>query len=296
MSAPSQHQTVFERKSNESESSAAFIGLAQALQCADPEALFVVLNSYTLYCDAAGGEDHGFIVVAGYLSTFAKWNAFAAEWNSLLAAYNLPYFTMKHFAQSKHAFQGWDKDEERRKRFISRCAEIIADHVEAGFNCIVEFDTFNKVDQIYRLDDAVGVPYSLAARTCVARSSAYLCSIDGSQDATYIFEDGDEGKGELMRVMERDGYPCPIFRPGHDIQRKGNCVKGLVQLQAADFLAYEIRKAFKDDPTESWPVDRLRKSLKALAGIRCSDEDWGKYTENDLVELCKAGSVPLRAV
>ena len=59
---------------------------------ADADRLAVIMSSYYLYCDAGGGKDHGFIVVAGYLSTFDRWNAFTAEWNELLARFEIPYF------------------------------------------------------------------------------------------------------------------------------------------------------------------------------------------------------------
>jgi hypothetical protein len=249
-----------------------------------------MMNSYTLYCDAAGGKDHGFIVVAGFLSTFSRWMAFAAEWNLLLAAYNLPYFHMKEFSQSRGVFSGWDKDEDLRKKFLSRASVIIKKHVERSFACVVSLDSFHRVNQIYRLDQVAGVPYSLAARNCVAKAANYL----QNRDASYVFEDGDKGKGELMRLMERDGYPSPIFRPSRDIYIKSRLVKGLVQLQSADFAAYEVRKAFKDNPAETWPINKYRKSLQALATIESDIEDWGKYREQELIALCKANSASLR--
>jgi len=267
-----------------------FISLAQALQCANPEMMFAMMKSYTLYCDAAGGKDHGFIVVAGYLSTFARWNAFAAEWNLHLAAYNLPYFHMKEFAQSRGVFEGWGKDEERRKRFLSRAAEIIKSHVERSFAVVVEFESFNRVNQTHKLDEVAGVPYSLAARNCAAKASLYL----NNRDVNYVFEAGDEGAGELMRLMERDGYSSPVFRPSHDIRIKGRLVKGLVQLQAADFAAYEVRKAFKDNPDESWPIEKYRKSIRSLATIDSDIEDWGRYREQELIALCEANHVSPR--
>jgi hypothetical protein len=110
-----------------------------------------------------------------------------------------------------------------------------------------------------------------------------------------VFDDGDEGKGELMRILERDGYPLPIFRPSRDqVNKHGQKIRGVVPLQAADFAAYEMRKVFKDDPTESWPLDRYRKSLRALAQVVSEDEDWGRWKERDLVELCKTADIPLR--
>jgi hypothetical protein len=266
------------------------IGLAQALQCANPESMFAMINSYTLYCDAAGGKDHGFIVVAGYLSTYEKWIAFTIKWNLLLATYDLPYFHMKEFAHSTGPFAKWAKDEEHRKRFLSKAAGIISEHVERSFACIVEFDSFDKINQQYELNDIAGVPYSLAGRSCVAKAAMHLPALD----ANFVFDDGDEGRGELMRIMSRDGYPMPIFRPSRDIIKKGKTIKGIVPLQAADFAAYEVRKVFKDDPTESWPIDRYRKSLQALSDIPTDIDDWGIFRRKELLDLCKAAKAKKR--
>lgn len=253
-----------------------------------------MFDSYYLYCDAAGGKDHGFIVVSGYLATFRRWGSFIEEWNrDLLASFDVPYFHMKEFAHSKGPFVSWKDDEARRAIFIGRAANIIARHVQRGFSCIVSDDIFNKVNKDYCLRESVGVPYSLAGRTCVARSSR---SIGRHVDTHYVFEEGDEGKGDLMRVMEEHGYPLPIFRPSRDrVNKAGQMVRGVVPLQAADFAAYEMRKAFKDDPTESWPLHKYRKSLRALANIVSEEEDWGRYKESDLMQLCKKGDIPLRS-
>ncbi len=241
------------------------------------------MNSYTLYCDAAGGKDHGFIVVAGYLSTFSRWLSFTKEWNLLLSAFTLSDFHMKDFAQSKGAFADWKDNEDKRKKFLSRAAEIIASNVERSFACLVEFEAFNRVNQRYRLDELGGVPYSLAARSCVAKTANYL----QIRDATYIFEGGDKGKGDLIRIMERDGYPSPAFRPSRNQLKNGRLVKGIVALQAADFAAYELRKAHKDDSEELWPLEKYRKSLRALSKIPGRKDDWGILREQELIALCR---------
>jgi hypothetical protein len=266
--------------------------LAHSLQCANGKKIFCMMSAYTLYCDAAGKKDQGFIVVAGYLSTLARWEAFTEEWKLFLSTYDLPYFHMKEFAQSKGPFSSWENDEPRRIRFMSKATGIIKDHVERLFASIVEFESFNRVNKIYCLDEFVGVPYSLCGRTCVARASNYLGDADANID--YIFEDGDEGKGELMRVLDKDGFPSPIFKPSRDQKKKGHLVRGVIPLQSADFAAYEIRKVFKDDPMECWPIHKYRKSLQALARIDSNIMDWGRYTENDLIVLCQKASIPLR--
>lgn len=252
-----------------------------------------LMNEYRLYCDAAGGKDHGFIVVAGYLSTFQKWMNFQVEWNKLLALFNVSYFHMKEFAQSKGPFKSWKNDEPKRIRFLSRAAQIIVSNVERSFGCIVRYADFEKVNQLYRLDEIAGNPYALAGRTCVARTGLFL---GDQQEVIYIFEDGDTGKGELMRILERDGHPAPIFRPSRDQIRNGRQVRGVIPLQAADFAAYEMRKVFKDDPHETWPIYKYRKSLQALADVPSDHGDWGKYEEKDLIKLCKEFPLSRRPV
>jgi hypothetical protein len=234
--------------------------IAEALQCGPADAA-ALMSGYYLYCDAGGGKDHGFIVVAGYLSTFERWNAFTGEWNELLARFDIPYFHMKKFSQFEEPFDSdiW-KDEKRRARFLSSAADIIARNVEKSISCIVEFGIFDRVNKIYRLDDAVGVPYSLASRTCAAKASLHRGS---ATDATYIFDDGDEGRGELMRVMERDGYPSPIFRPSRDRMKDGRLVRGLRPLQAADFAAYELRKVYKE--VYRWIVNPIPRSAYSVS-------------------------------
>lgn len=260
------------------------IGLAQGLFC-EPGSLFAMISSYSLYCDAAGGKDHGFIVVAGYLSTYEKWLGFNREWNLLLAAYDLPYFHMKEFAPSNGPFENWKGDEGRRAAFLARAATIIKDHVLRSFACVVPVDLFSKVSERHPLKDVAGCPYALAAKSCAAKASNAMPGL--REEITFFYEDGDKGKGELMRIMERDGYPAPIFRPSRNRMKGDRMVRGLVPLQAADFAAYEVRKHFNDDPAELWPFEKYRKSLAALAAVPSLANDWGRYREHDLVALCQ---------
>jgi hypothetical protein len=261
------------------------MGLAQALFC-KPDSLFAMINSYGLYCDAAGGKDHGFIVVAGYLSTYEKWLAFNREWNLLLGASNLPYFHMKEFAQSKGPFENWKDDEKRRAVFLSTAVGIIKGHVLRSFACLVEFDVYAKVAERYPLKELAGCPYALAARSCVAKVGN--CLEGAGSDVIYVFDDGDEGKGELMRIMKRDGYPPPVFWPSRDRAVKGNLVRGMIPLQAADFAAYEIRKHIAEDPGELKPLEKYRKSIAALASVpSAASDDWGRFREQELVNLCQ---------
>jgi len=240
---------------------------------------------FTGYFDEAGGEDHGFTVVTGWIASIREWERFETDWKILLAKYNLPYFHMKEFSQSKGPFESWYKQEGRRSNFLRLAVEIIACYVKQGFACYVDHAVFDKVNANYDLSTAIGVPYSLAGRDCVAHSNQWLLNRKEELPIEYFFESGADGEEELRRIMRKDGLPELIFKPSRD--REGE--RGVIPLQAADFAAYELRKAAVDHPDSSGPIWKYRKSLRALAKIPAW---WGKYSEDDLLTMCR--NVPIK--
>lgn len=130
-----------------------------------------------------------------------KWASFLGGWRTVLAEYRVPYFHMKEFSQSKGPFAGWKGNETKRAKFLASLVEVIRTTVDYGVACIVEFDVFESVNRQYMLDGAVGVPYSLAGRDCIAHINNYLrLRHHGLPETRHVFDDGDEGKGELIRV------------------------------------------------------------------------------------------------
>lgn len=235
---------------------------------------------FTGYFDAAGGKDHGFTVVSGWVAPVGEWERFETDWKILLAKYSLPYFHMKEFSQSKGPFKNWYKQEGMRANFLALAVEIIACYVKYGFACHVDHIVFDKLNSMYDLTAEVGVPYSLAGRDCVAHTNQWLLDKKEELPIEFFFEAGDDGEEEFKRVMRKDGLPEPIFKPSRD--REGQ--KGIVALQAADFAAYELRKAARDHPASDGPIWKYRKSIRALARIPAW---WGQYTESDLLLLCR---------
>jgi hypothetical protein len=145
----------------------------------------------TGFFDDAGGPDHGFTVVSGWVSTIARWEQFDADWRLLLARYNLPYFSMKECAQFKKGFQGWENRLGTRDKFLRAAAGIIKSYVLYGFGSIILHKEFEDVNRRYTLKEYVGSPYALAGRTCVAHTMEWASKsgYKGWQIA-YIFDKG----------------------------------------------------------------------------------------------------------
>jgi hypothetical protein len=196
------------------------------------------------YLDEAGGKQDQFTVVSGWLSTMARWERFETDWRLMLASYNLEYFHMKEFSQSTKIFKKWKDCEGIRKRFVHDATEIIRSTVEYGFLVYSHHQIFEAMDRRFRLSETLSSPYAIAGRGCVAQVEKWRGVAGGSEEIGYVFEDGGPDKSGLSRVMEIPRkLPAPMFRPSRNLKgRRGELKSGVVQLQAADFLAYELRK------------------------------------------------------
>lgn len=91
-----------------------------------------------------------------------------------------------------------------------------------------------------------------------------------------------------MRAMTRliPSFPDPIFKPGKS-QKPNNTYpdgrKAVLQLQAADYLAYECRKLFADQIKVD-PVRGIRLSFKEIAKIPTAKK---LFTNKELESLCE---------
>jgi len=240
----------------------------------------------TCYFDASYDERKTITVVSGWLATNALWENFVLDWRILLAKYDLPYFHMKEFAHSNGPFISWKGDENKRVNFLSRAVDTIGRNVLHGFACLVRESDFNKVNKLYHLSENMGDPYSLCARSCVADANLWLRKKERELSVEYIFERGDVGAKELVRIMQQHQLPVPIFRPSRDT---ASGEAGAIPLQAADLAAYELLKALRDVGDDA-PVWKYRRSLQALGNI---PNKWGQHKEEQLLDMCK--SIPIEA-
>ncbi|MGB7624126.1 MAG: hypothetical protein WBN92_17400, partial [Terriglobia bacterium] len=142
-------------------------------------------------------------------------------------------------------------------------------------------NVFNEVNSRYCLEETLGPQYALCARICVDIVRKWR---DNSgllwKETEFLFEDGATGAGKLIEMMERDGLPRPIFRKK----------KELGALQAADLLAYENLKGFKQDKENDW--DTARKPIKML--LARIPHVISRTEQDGLEEICAELHVPQR--
>jgi hypothetical protein len=232
----------------------------------------------TCYFDDAGGEDHGYTVVAGWVASVQQWEDFTEDWQELLLEYGLDCFTMKDCAQWRGPFKCWCEDQ--RRSFLRRSCQIIKTHVQYGYASIVQHAEYRKVNESYTLKEYTKNEYALAGVTCVRNVWEWGKKHHPGIPMEVVFHRGTKGYGGLIELMEEEFRYTPIFRSA--CEQEGP--RPVIPLQVADFLAYEVRKIRRDDPDETLPIEKYRMSVRMLISV---PNEWAQYSEDDLIHLCE---------
>jgi hypothetical protein len=209
--------------------------------------------------DASGKKgDSAFMVVAGFLSSVTDWADFTSRWTDRLQQDKIEVFRAsqmyRYFSDESDTVQ-----RQKRNSLLDDLMEIIQSHVYHKTGCVIELKNLERIPsetrEKYRLQE-----YAYAARSCVGHTREWFERNRWfDRHVEYIFEDGDEGKGDLEARFEADGYGRPEFRPKKDqVRPDGTISAGFVPLQAADWLAhvyFVVYRAFLDgdyDKQQTW--------------------------------------------
>ncbi len=253
----------------------------------------------TCYFDEAGGRDIRYTVVAGWVASVERWERFEVDWRIFLAKYDVPHFHMKEYTGFSGPFRKWKGGqwEGTRGNFMRDAAAIVQSTVERGFISLVPHESFGEIDRRYKLRNFFPSEYALVGRACVAGANQWWRRTDTApREMKYVFEDGGPDKGGLIQSMTAfpPYLPAPAFEPSRDFKPDRKWPQGrvgVIQLQAADYLAYEIRKLLMDVDIIKAGEREIRRSLLALRGAPI---DHCLYTSERIEAMCRAGSIPVR--
>ncbi|HXG66476.1 MAG TPA: DUF3800 domain-containing protein [Blastocatellia bacterium] len=221
----------------------------------------------TAYFDETGHSRDpqvNFVGMAGLAASAEKWEAFENEWAELLEEYGVPSLHMKEFAHGRGAFEGWA--EVRRRRFLGQAIEIILNTGGMPVGAIVDLRAYRQLDA--RVQEHLRDPYYMCLNVCVHGALVYgLFNPLAEQPFSYsgekiniVFDQNHEFAGlvpSFMSVLEK--------RPLYNGQVGGYTFSSSMKqmpLQAADFIAYEMGRTFKNliagrPPMFSWGLRRI---------------------------------------
>lgn len=258
---------------------------------------FVLDNMMTCYFDESieqwtddEGKPHRFTFVCGYVASVEQWEGFGAEWRQYLDSYEVADFHLTDYCHSAGEFKKW-KDKEfdpTRAKFMKDASALVCKFARYGFVAGISDSVFQHVNERYMIEESFGDPYGLVGRECAdlarSRRSKFYSK---ESNLEYVFEDGGPDKHGLIRAMKKlkPAFPDPIFKPGKNWKpspKYPDGRKAVVQLQAADYLAYEVRKIFTDQ-IKIAPVRGIRLSFKAIAKIPTARK---LFTNKELESMC----------
>lgn len=219
----------------------------------------VRLVMLTAYFDASGNQtDQPALSVGGFIARADDWIRFESMWIERLRKDGLDSFR----ASDVWRLPQFKNDPERLANLYSDLIEIISQNVMRKFGCTITTKAIEVISSEERKKFSIHA-YSMAGRACTGQARQWLASWSGPTPE-YIFEDGDEGKHELIDIMKRDGFPVPHFKPKKDrILKDGSVEKGLIPLQAADLLAFELFDPVRKIE-QSGSLRRIRPALRVI--------------------------------
>ena len=239
-----------------------------------PEAAkIIVMTEYAAYLDDSGHpNDQPFVVVAGFLSTEAKWLAFEAAWKAALKRNCLSsVFHMTEFETS-------GDDQKAKGLILQDLTTVINEHVEAAFSVTLDMEAYKRVNEQYALEEYMGKPYAMAARAVARGINTWKRNYFKKGDHLLVFiEHGTKHRGDMEETFRRDKLPIPQTVP-----------KKHPAVQAADMLAWESFHFAQRENCRRSLVNLLKDKLP------CEDLE-GRFGETNLLESCRLASVPLRS-
>jgi hypothetical protein len=239
-----------------------------------------LMGMFTAYFDGSGSSDTAALAVAGFVAPAEQWIEFERNWNDCLHAYGVTSLHMKHYAHSRGEFSDWKGDECKRRRFLERLISIIKTRVCHSFACAIVMSDYRSVDEEFCLREFAN-PYSFAAMTVIRKTLRWKEQRADQPEVLFVFEDGDEGQGDLKQRAKEFFKVTPHF-----LEKDKS-----VAFQAADLLAYEHLKLNVElCKSEDGKVfeDEVRRPLMALSAIPggAHDGDWGIRAGDNLRNFC----------
>ena len=237
---------------------------------------------FTAYFDAAGKSSRpGLLSIAGFVSDDRKWGRFEIEWLKILHRESISRFHMTDFASSQGEFKNWNGQTDRRKTLIAdllHCAKKFTNKAFGGAVVIRDYDEVNKDFELQRF---AGHHYPLCAHYCVHLVQLWQ-KRHSIKEVQFVFEKGDEHKGELERLCKADGI-APHFRG-----------KEAIQFQAADLVAWRTRDAFENAFKLGLNNERVNLLHKSFSEARSGPHQAFFGNRVSLVQFCIERSIPRR--
>jgi Protein of unknown function (DUF3800) len=194
---------------------------------------------YSAYMDETGhSSDTNFAGMAGLVAPVERWEVFEQDWKAALKEFDLAHFHMKEYAHSTGQFKKFKGDEGKRREIYGRLMDIIAAAEAMPMGSVVSMADWKDLSEEAR--KALIDPYFLCLQDCARGAAVYAMFEPPEDKVTVTFDDCQEFRGRVPRlyVMMQERFDDGPRMGAYSFANS----KEVVQLQAADIVAYEFGK------------------------------------------------------
>lgn len=215
------------------------------------------------YIDDSGKNDPPVFVLGGVAIAEDRISAFENGWRAALAAAPaVPYLKMKDAQRGRGVFQGLSGVERNAK--LAALGSVLREHCAATVAVIVRHDDYQRIftgQMMHWMDH----PYQMMFHLMIA-TAWKLCRETGiGETAAFVFDRQlehekalDESFPALMRGMGPEIAKFLLGQPQHADDREE------IPLQAADMVAWHVRRSWRDGPGKLAAVSAAGSAIAAL--------------------------------
>jgi hypothetical protein len=183
-------------------------------------------------------------VVAGYLGYANQWDYFEELWGAALRKHDVPYFHMREMSKPSGAFAKWLPPEQHQPEVIAFFTELVSAIRKSGLHMVSSAVWISDLERFNSETSLALQPYPLAAYACMSLAAARYDNLP----VTAIFDRVEKVDSKLITARSYADSDRHIFPKICDYVattplQKPFTSRDVPALQAADFMAWELRKA-----------------------------------------------------
>lgn len=238
------------------------------------------------------------LTVSGYQSDIEGWRGFERMWGDVLDTFEVPYLHMKEFGDKNGLYKHIKSDPLKEAAFMGGLIDAIfatVDFCPMGTIRLRELEQFNS-DHSLNLD-----PYAVVIYGCLME----LAAQHRWKEIDVVFDKFDKAPSRVELAFEyarTDKYfPVDIwdlFTP--TTLQKDESFKDIRQIQAADFVSWEMRRALED--RREWQFPSAGRNRESIAEsyrqfVEVYVQKYGaRPRERKTMGILRRGSPPLAPV
>jgi hypothetical protein len=221
------------------------------------------------FVDDSGHRQHApVLVLGGFLAPYSQWQRFIEDWRLMLDMDpGIAYFKMNEAHRLRGEFIGWS--ESRRDERVRLAYQTIEDYVSLQVSCIIDLKALDRVVPTNPLTGRPMNPFLVAFGGLISGVARNQERFSVHEKIDFIFDDQVMEKSKIVEGWEefKENSPpglkalmgdIPGFRDDEDV----------LPLQAADLLAWWVRKMATEEPDHVYRVGFPWKPRRQIPGMQ----------------------------